>query len=66
MLAIEIQGGVHNDVLRIGYDAERQAYLESQGIQVLYFENREVLELPEHVVESIRTVVFEPSPRLRR
>ena len=36
-LAIEIQGGVHDDVLRSFYDAERHAYLESQGIQVLYF-----------------------------
>ena len=55
-----------DDVLRGGYDAERQAYLESQGIQVLYFENRALLELPDHVVEWIRTAVLEPPPRLRR
>ena len=65
-MAIEIQGGVHDDVLRGGYDAERQAYVESQGIQVLYFENRALLELPDHVAELIRTAVLEPPPRLRR
>ena len=65
-MAIEIQGGVHDDVLRSGYDAERQAYLESQGIPVLYSENRTLLELPNCVVELIRSAVVEPPPRLRR
>ena len=39
------------------YDAERRAYLESQGIRVLYFENRALLELSKHVMEVIRSVV---------
>ena len=65
-LAIEIQGGVHDDVLRREYDAERRAYLESQGIQVLCFENRALLELPDRVVEAIKAAVLEPPPRLRR
>jgi very-short-patch-repair endonuclease len=30
-LAIEIEGSVHDDVLRSGYDEQRHAYLESQG-----------------------------------
>src|SRR5262245_19040920 len=53
-LAIEIQGGVHHDVLRRDYDTQRRAYLESQGITVLYIENREVLEVLEHVVGNVR------------
>jgi very-short-patch-repair endonuclease len=65
-LAIEIQGGVHNDVLRSDYDTERKAYWESEGIRVLYFENRALLELPERVVEAIKAAVLEPPPRLRR
>jgi len=64
-LAIEIQGSVHSDVLRSAYDGERQAYLESQGIRVLYFENRMLLELPEYVVGLIRSAVIEQPPRLR-
>jgi very-short-patch-repair endonuclease len=62
-LAIELQGGVHADVLRSDYDAERQAYLESQGIRVLYFENRALLELSEYVVDVIKSAVLEPPPR---
>ena len=65
-LAIEIQGGVHDDVLRREYDAERRAYLESQGIQVLCFENRALLELSEYVMDVIRSAVLAPPPRLRR
>jgi very-short-patch-repair endonuclease len=65
-LAIEIQGSVHEDVLRSDYDAERHAYLVSQGIQVLYFENRALSEISDYVVELIRTALLEPPPRLRR
>jgi len=39
-LAVEILGGIHNDVIRSEYDAERHDWLKSQGIRVLYFENR--------------------------
>ena len=42
-LAIEIEGGIHDDVLRSGYDGERHAWLESQGVRVLYFKNSELL-----------------------
>ena len=64
-LAIEIQGGVHDDVLRSEYDAKRQAWLKSQGIRVLCFENRELLELLEYVLGVIQAAVLEPPPRLR-
>ena len=64
-LAIEIEGGVHDDVLRSDYDAQRQEWLESQGIRVLCFKNRELLELLEHVVGVIRAAVLDPPPRLR-
>jgi very-short-patch-repair endonuclease len=62
-LAIEIQGGVHDDVLRSAYDAERQAFLESEGIRVMTFENRALLELPELVVHAIGSAVVEQPPR---
>jgi len=65
-LAIEIEGGVHDDVLQSDYDADRQSYLESQGIRVLYFKNRELLELTEYVVGVIKAAVLDPPPRLRR
>ena len=65
-LAIEIEGGIHNDVLRSAYDAERHAFLKSQGIRVLYIDNRDVLEIFEYVVGVIKTAVHEQPPRLRR
>jgi very-short-patch-repair endonuclease len=65
-LAIEIEGSVHDDVMRRDYDAERHAYLESQGIRVLYFENRALLELLDYVVGVIRSAVLEPPPRPRQ
>jgi very-short-patch-repair endonuclease len=65
-LAIEVQGDVHEVVLVRDYDADRQSYLESNGICVLCFKNRELLELTEYVVGVIRAAVFDPPPRLRR
>ncbi len=56
-LAIEIQGGIHDNVLRNACDTERQMYLESQGIRVLSFENRMLLEQLEFVVGSIRAAI---------
>jgi very-short-patch-repair endonuclease len=65
-LAIEVEGKIHNDVLVSTYDAERQAFLKSQRIRVLYIDNRDVLEVFEYVVELIKTAVLHPPPRLRR
>ena len=56
-LAIELDGAVHADPLRAAYDAERQRELEALEIRVLRFENREVLETPDVVVEAIRFVL---------
>ena len=63
-LAIELQGGIHDDVLRSESDGDRHAFLESQGIRVLYFKNRTLLELPEYVV-GVKSAVLEQPPRLR-
>src|SRR5262245_20681807 len=57
-LAIEIEGGIHDDVLRNEYDSVRHAWLASQGIRVLYFENRDVLEITEHIVGVIRAAML--------
>jgi very-short-patch-repair endonuclease len=62
-LAVEIEGSVHDDVIRRDYDGERHAYLESHGIRVLYFKNRELLELSDYVVGVIRSAVLDPPPR---
>jgi very-short-patch-repair endonuclease len=50
-LVIEIDGGQHN--VRGAYDAERTAWLESQGFRVLRFWNSQVLKEIEAVKEVI-------------
>ena len=53
-LAIELDGAVHDDVLRAEYDAKRQAFLEEHGITVLRFENKLIHDHPEEVLKYIR------------
>lgn len=52
-LAIELDGGQHAELAQEAYDRERTAFLESQGIQVLRFWNREVLQQTEEVLRVI-------------
>jgi len=52
-LAVELDGEVHEDPARRRYDVERQAALEALGVQVLRFENREVLQAPDIVAAAI-------------
>ncbi|MEM8556988.1 MAG: endonuclease domain-containing protein [Bacteroidota bacterium] len=59
-LAIELDGGVHDDPTRAAYDAERQDILEAFGIQVLRFRNEEVLQTPDLVAAAIAEA-FRPS-----
>ncbi len=52
-LAIELDGAVHNDVLRQEYDDERTLFIQRQGIRVVRVENREVLKALDIVLEAI-------------
>lgn len=64
-LIIEADGGVH--ALRTFDDAKRDAWLTSQGFQVLRFPNAEMLGKPNDVLAAIRGAVGKPpSERLRR
>ncbi|MBZ0252163.1 MAG: DUF559 domain-containing protein, partial [Candidatus Methylomirabilis sp.] len=54
-LIVEVDGGQHAD--RGVEDAERTAWLESQGFQVLRFWNHEALLETEAAVERIYDVV---------
>ena len=55
-LAIELEGGIHGDVIRSECDARREAFLIAQGIRVLYFRNEVVFEYMDRVLEAIRAV----------
>ncbi|MCX8051232.1 MAG: DUF559 domain-containing protein, partial [Chlorobi bacterium] len=67
-LAIEVDGGQHNEAQQRKRDEERTAFLESRGIRVLRFWNREVLHETEGVLQAIYQAIVErrqevlPSP----
>jgi very-short-patch-repair endonuclease len=56
-LVIEIDGGQHNEAIRIARDARRTADLESRGYRVLRFWNNDVLGNVEGVMETIAAAV---------
>jgi very-short-patch-repair endonuclease len=53
-LAIELDGEGHNDIIQADYDNERDLFLNHCGIKVLRFENKEVYDHPESLLESIK------------
>ena len=52
-LVIEVDGDQHDSIDARAYDAERSNWLESQGYQVLRFENYNVLRHTDVIVEQI-------------
>ncbi|MDO5090967.1 MAG: endonuclease domain-containing protein [Cardiobacteriaceae bacterium] len=59
-LVIELDGGQHASQQH--YDAQRSAFLHSQGYRVLRFWNHEVLQQTDAVVESILQHCQTPPP----
>jgi type I site-specific restriction-modification system R (restriction) subunit len=62
-LAVECDGAGHQTPEAIAHDKKRDAYLKSQGVTVLRFENRVVLDQPAEVLESICSRLPSPSGR---
>lgn len=52
-LAVELDGGQHNEPEAIVRDTERTAFLEQHGIQVIRFWNNEVFQNLEGVLQSV-------------
>jgi very-short-patch-repair endonuclease len=52
-LAIELDGESHADLINIAQDAERDEWLNQQGITVFRHENRWVFEYPESIKKDI-------------
>ncbi len=65
-LAVELDGGQHNQSDNIGYDAERSLYLKAQGIDVIRFWNHEVLSNMEGVISKLTEKVTLSSPPLTK
>ena len=52
-LVIEVDGSVHRQPGHDEYDADRQLFLEHLGLKVLRFENAQVLQETDAIVEAI-------------
>src|SRR5437867_6158430 len=52
-LVVEVDGAQHLEAAQVKYDQQRTAYLERQGLRVLRFNDLEVLQELEAVVEEI-------------
>lgn len=55
-LAIELDGRYHFTTPGVVYDEQRTSYLSQQGIRVIRFENDEVFNATEAVLETIKGV----------
>ena len=55
-MAIEIDGNVHDNIMRQAYDQRREEYLHSNGIKVIRFSNDEVKN---NIDDVIRRILFE-------
>jgi len=58
-LVIELDGARHYSITIERYEAERTRYLESRGIRIIRFENKEVYEDVEAVLEKIKAALVE-------
>ncbi len=56
-LVIEVDGDTHGTDEGGAHDAERTAYLQSRGIHVLRFSNRDVIDNPDGVYSEICSVL---------
>ena len=56
-LIVELDGSQHYEPVGIDYDRERTFYLEEQGLSVLRFSNRDVMEQFRSVCEAIDLAV---------
>lgn len=53
-LAIEVDGGIHNQAIQKEWDESRTYELNEFGITVLRFSNEDVIDKTESVINSIR------------
>jgi very-short-patch-repair endonuclease len=52
-LAVELDGGVHDQPEQRDYDSERTAYLETNGLRVLRFRNEDITDRLDEVINKI-------------
>lgn len=65
-LAIEIDGGYHQKATQKEYDKERTELLENEGIVVIRFENQDITQDIEEVVNTIKNCIFKISSEMTK
>jgi very-short-patch-repair endonuclease len=61
-LAIELDGAHHFTSAGFEYDEQRTLYLNSLNIRVVRFENKDVFEQTEYVIDEIKRNFTTPAP----
>ncbi len=61
-LGIELDGQHHYTAAGFEYDEERTGHIAQYNIQIIRFENRDVFEQPEVVLQEIRDHLPPPTP----
>jgi very-short-patch-repair endonuclease len=56
-LAIELDGGQHNQVDKKKYDEGRAAFLKEYGVEVLRFWNHDIMRRTQSVLDKLMTIV---------
>jgi very-short-patch-repair endonuclease len=62
-LAVEVDGGVHDQVDRREADEVRDAHLARLGVRMLRVRNEAIASVLDAVLDAIRRALHEPSPR---
>jgi very-short-patch-repair endonuclease len=65
-LAIEVDGGQHNEAKGMKDDRRRTTYIEANGIKVMRFNNLDVLQNIDGVMSVILQALESPHPTLSR
>ena len=60
-LVIELDGASHDNRNAEEYDLERTQWLEAQGLRVLRFQNREVMNDTQLILKTIKQQLLEPT-----
>jgi very-short-patch-repair endonuclease len=61
-LVIEVDGEVHSDIESEEYDINRTAELNKYGIKVVRFQNDQIIQNIEKVINRIKLVITELTP----
>ncbi len=57
LMAIELDGGQHNEPEQVEKDQHRERYLKASGLYVLRFSNMDILESCDGVLEEIASTI---------